>query len=86
MALLGAHIDVRTVAALLAEGTASFAHGLPASPDFVLVVGAATAASSVSAFMVNALHDASNVTIQNAGQGASPVLRIVSIVAHSVIR
>lgn len=86
MALLGSFVDVRTVAGLAAEGTASFAHGLPAAPDFVLVIGAATRSSNVSAYMVNALFDATNVTIQNAGEGVSPALRVIAIAAHSVIR
>ena len=86
MALLESFIDIRTIAALAAEGSATFAHGLPASPDFVLVQGAATQSSNVSASMYNELHDATNVTIQNSGEGTGPILRIISVVAHSVIR
>ncbi len=86
MALLDTLIDVRTIAALAAEGTTSFAHGLPAAPDFVIVQGAATQSSNVSASMYNVLFDATNVTIQNSGEGTGPVLRIISIVAHSLIR
>lgn len=88
MALLsnGSFIDVRTIAGLAAEGSASFSHGLPAAPDFVIAVGAATQSSNVSANNINVVHDATNVTVQNGGEGASPVLRIISIVAHSLIR
>lgn len=86
MALLGSFVDVRTIAGIAANGTSTFAHGLPASPDFVFAVGSVTTASSVSAYMLNALWDATNVTMQNAGEGASPALRVVSIVAHSIIR
>lgn len=86
MALLGSFIDVRTIAGLAANATTTFAHGAPASPDFVFAVGSVTTASSVSAYMINALWDATNVTVQNAGEGASPALRVVSVVAHSVIR
>ena len=86
MALLGALIDVRTIASLAAEGTSSFAHGLPASPDFVIVQPSATRSSNVSAWNICNLFDATNVTIQNGGEGASPALRVTSIVAHSIIR
>lgn len=86
MALLGTLIDVRTVAGLAAEATATFAHGLPAAPDFVIVVGAATRSSNVSAYMINALFNATNVTIQNAGEGVTPALRVIAIVAHSAVR
>lgn len=86
MTLLGSFIDVRTLATMTAEGTASFAHGLPASPDFIIVVGASTRSSNVSAYEVNALWDATNVTLQNMGEGNSPVLRVISVVAHSIIR
>lgn len=86
MALLGSFIDVRTIAGIAANGTATFAHGLPAAPDFVWAVGSVTTASSVSAYMINALFDATNVTLQQAGEGASPALRVISVVAHSIIR
>jgi len=86
MALLGSFIQVTTFAALAAEASTSFAHGLPAAPDFVIVVGASTRSSNVSANFFNALFDATNVTIQNSGEGTSPVLRVIAVVAHSVIR
>lgn len=86
MSLLGSYIDVRTIAGIAAQGTGTFAHGLPSAPDFVLAQGAATAASNVSAHMINTLFDATNVTLQNSGEGASPDLRVVSVVAHSIIR
>lgn len=34
MGLLGAYIDSRTLAAMNAEGTVSYVHGLPAAPGF----------------------------------------------------
>ncbi len=86
MALLGSFIDVRTLAGLAAAGSIAFTHGLPAAPDFVLAIGAVTTASSVSAYMINALFDATTVTLQNSGEGPSPAFRVVSVVAHSVIR
>jgi len=86
MSLLGAYIDSRTIAAVAAEASVSFAHGLPSTPDFVIPINAATRSSNVSAAMLAVLHDTSNVTVQNYGEGASAVLRIVSVVAHSIIR
>lgn len=86
MALLGSFIDVRTIAGVAANATTTFAHALPASPDFVFAVGAVTTASAVSAYMINALWDATNVTVQNSGEGPSPALRVMSIVAHSIVR
>lgn len=86
MALLATFIDVRTIAGIAANGTSTFAHGCPASPDFVFAVGAVTTASAVSAYMINALWDATNVTVQNSGEGPSPALRVISVVAHSIIR
>lgn len=86
MALLGSFIDVRTIDTLAADGTVSFAHGLPASPDFVFVIGNATRSTNASAFAWIPTWDATNVTIQNCGEGASPTGRVVAVVAHSIIR
>lgn len=86
MALLGSYIDVRTIAGIASGATVTYNHGLPASPDFVLVIGAATSATSVSAFMINEAHDATRVTLQNSGEGPSPDVRAIAIVVHSIIR
>ena len=86
MALLGTLIDSRTLAAINANATASYAHGLPASPDVVWIYGNQTLASTVSAYMFNRLVDATNVTIQNGGEGTSPTLRAVATVFHSIVR
>lgn len=86
MALLGSFIDVRTIAGIANNASASFAHGLPDTPDFIIPIGAATAASSNTVAYINVLFDATNVTLQNSGGVTSPVLRVTSIVAHSVIR
>jgi len=86
MALLGTYIDVRTLASLAAEGTVSFAHGLPAIPDMVFATPAASRSSNVSAWNLCPSFDATNVTIQNGGEGASPSIKVMSLVAHSVIR
>ena len=88
MSLLGSYIDVRTISGVTKGGTSTFAHGLPAAPDFVIAVPSVTAASSASHVgLIAALFDATNVTINNAhGQVDSPELRVISVVAHSVIR
>jgi hypothetical protein len=86
MALLGSLIDVRTIDTLAAAGTVSFAHGLPASPDYVLVIGNATRSTNVSAFAWIPTWDATNVTVQNCGEGASATARVIATVAHSIVR
>ena len=88
MSLLGTLIDSRTFAgASFTVGvTTTFAHGLPANPDFVIVQGIATGATASNAWMFNCLHDATNITIQNQGQVTPPNFRVISVVAHSIIR
>jgi hypothetical protein len=84
MALLGAFIDSRTIASFASGASASFAHGLPTTPDFLIVagIGAAVTASGVAPLWTA---DATNVSLFGA-QSSAPLLRVVSIVAHSIIR
>ena len=81
MTLLGSFIDVRTIASLASNGSVSFAHGLPAAPDFVIVQ--ATESSEPGDWA--SVFDATNVTI-SAKEAACPIGRVMSIVAHSVVR
>lgn len=85
MALLGSFIDSRTIASFASNASASFAHGLPAAPDFLVVagVGAATTASGVAPLWTA---DATNVSLFGSGGQSSPLLRVISVVAHSIIR
>jgi hypothetical protein len=85
MALLNSFIDVRTLASLASNGSVSFAHGLPAAPDFVIVeqTGTGTVAATVGGVLVN--KDATNVTLFAQGLATQP-LRVTSVVAHSIIR
>lgn len=85
MALLGSFIDVRTLASIAASGSFSYAHGLPATPDFVLFeyTGAATLASTLGGVIYSM--DATNVSVFAANTPAAPQ-RAVAVVAHSVIR
>ena len=86
MALLGTFIDQRTIAAILAAGSASFAHGLPAAPDTCIAEEVTTAGSNVSAIKLVCIKDATNVSVYNHGEGASQALRITSILFHSITR
>ena len=87
MGLLGTFIDQRTLAGIAAEGSASFAHGLPAAPDIVFMEEVTTsAATNVSAIKLVAIRDATNVSLYNHGQGASQALRITSVRFHSIAR
>lgn len=86
MVLLGSFIDVRTVAAIASNGSFSFAHGLPATPDFVICTGftTATVASGASA-LPSYSRDATNVTLWATGVGGN-IINVLSMVAHSIIR
>lgn len=85
MALLGSYIDVRTIASFASNASASFAHGLPAAPDFVLPLGSGTA-STASGVMPLVTADATNVSLFGSGSQSCPALKVVSVVAHSIIR
>ena len=86
MALLGKFIDQRTLAAIASNGSASFAHGLPAAPDFVIIAGftSAIVASGASA-LPSWVADATNVSLFGTGVGGN-ITAITSVVAHSIIR
>ena len=86
MALLGAYVDTRTIAAIAAAGSSSFAHGLPATPDLILVQENTTAASNVSAIKPYAIADATNVSVFNHGEGTTQALKVTSMVIHSIQR
>lgn len=85
MALLGSFIDSRTLAAIAAAGSSSFAHGLPAAPDLVHVYENTTT-NSTGSVKIAIKSDATNVSLYNHGAVDSATLRAVSIVAHSVVR
>ena len=85
MAVLGSFIDVRTIASFASNASASFAHGLPAAPDFIIMAGVG-AASTASGVMPLATSDATNVSLFGSGSQSSPLIRVTSVVAHSIIR
>ena len=86
MALLGKFIDHRTIAAIASNGSASFAHALPAAPDFIIIAGftSATVASGASA-LPSWVADATNVSLFGTGVGGN-IIAVTSVVAHSIIR
>ena len=86
MARLGRFIDVTTLVSIVTNGTLTFAHGLPSAPDFVLCVAAATTGSSSNWQSWTPTFDATNVTVQNTGQVQTVNVRVISVVAHSLIR
>lgn len=85
MALLGSYIDVRTIASFASNASASFAHGLPATPDFVIPIGSG-AATTASGVMPLVTADATNVSLFGSGSQSCPALKVVAAVAHSIIR
>lgn len=85
MALLGTFIDSRTFAGLTTTQTTSFAHGLGAAPNFILLQQIATAATN-GVGGLQATFDATNVTVGNSAGATGPDFRVVSMRAQSIIR
>ncbi len=85
MGLLGTFIDTRTLPAIAAAGSASYAHGLPGAPHLVSVWENATT-NSTTAMKLAWSSDGTNVSIYNHGQGNSATLNAFAMVAHSVIK
>jgi hypothetical protein len=85
MSLLGTLIDSRTLAVIAAAGSFTFAHGLPASPDEV-VVYENTTTDSTGSCKIAVKYDATNVSLYNHGAVGSATLRSVAKVYHSVVR
>ena len=87
MALLSHYIDSRTNVGLTTDNSLTFAHGLPAEPDWVTIQYISNIATSTNgASPLAALTDATNVTVINNGNTTSPDFKVVSVVAHSIIR
>jgi len=87
MALLGSFIDVRTIASQASDATATYAHGLPAAPDFVIIHGTSSASgvSSNAMALPRYAADATNVSLFGVGLASGP-LKVAAVVAHSIIR
>ena len=87
MALLSHYIDSRTNAGLTTDNSLTFAHGLPADPDFCGIQYIANIATSTNGpGPLAAYSDATNVTVINNGNTTSPSFRVVSISFHSMVR
>jgi len=85
MVLLGSFIDVRTIASFASNASASFAHGLPAAPDFIIIAGDGAATTSAGILPL-ATANATNVSLFASGSQSAPQLKVTSVVAHSIIR
>jgi len=82
MALVNSFTDVRTIASIGIAGSTVFAHGLPATPDYVII----EAVDITTAGLWFVTFDATSVTVAQRGAVATPALRVVSVVARNVVR
>lgn len=86
MALIGTYIDQRTLAAINTNASASFAHGLGAAPHMVDIREIVSTASATNWVGIQAIVDATNVSLYNAGAANSQNLMVTSIRFHSIIQ
>jgi len=86
MALMRYYIDKRTIAGLTTLQTATYAHGLPWAPNAKFIRYINTANTSTSWFGINAVCDATNVTLQNPGNATSPDFEVAAVCFHSIIQ
>jgi len=90
MAILRYYIDSRTIAGMAADATLAYAHGLPGAPDIVNIGFIDVALTATTLHVGNngirAVVDATNVTLNNAGGGASVDLDVAAISCHSMIQ
>lgn len=88
MALMRVQIDKRTIAGLASGGTATYAHGLGAAPDAVLIRFIATlaAAGATQWIGIAVPVNATNITLQNCGSIASGDMEVCAIRFHTIIQ
>lgn len=87
MALMGVKIDKRVIATGITFGAnVSYAHGLGAAPDAVLIRYRETIAPGTSWYGIVAAYDTANVTLQNMGNSISPTLEVCAVRFHSIIQ
>jgi hypothetical protein len=87
MALMRNSIDKRTLATIVTNANAQFAHGLGVVPDAVLIRHVATLASTTSWMGgLIAVIDATNVTIYNGCAATSGVIEVCTMSFHSIIQ
>ena len=84
MALMGVNIDKRTLPGINAGIQSTYAHGLPTTPDAVLVRFAVALAATNSLIpFLSQIVDATGVSISNYGTGSTPNMEICAIRFHS---
>ncbi len=84
MALMGVNIDKRTLPGINAGIQVSYAHGLPTTPDAVLVRFAVALAANASVLpFLSQIVNATGVSISNYGTGSTPNMEICAIRFHS---
>lgn len=90
----GSGIEFRTLS-VASRATRTFAHGLPAVPDYCfayvnqtdLVTIATNQSQSISMIpILSGVFDATNVTVQNAGNVDCTSAGVVVVLAHSIQR
>lgn len=86
MVLMRVQIDKRTIAGIGSLGTATYAHGLGGVPDGVLIRYIASNGSSTSWYDINAVVDATNVSLRNPGNAGGPNFEVCTLRYHSLIQ
>jgi hypothetical protein len=87
---MGTYSDFRTRAGLTTDEQASFAHGLGATPDYVVIEFSGTNFISTAPYSVLAQKDATGVTLRavlpaGAATLITPNMTVATIVAHSIV-
>ena len=86
---MGTYSDFRTRAGLSCNAQATFAHGLGAVPDYVVIQFSGTNFISTGGYSVSATADAVGVTLQAACNDATvftPNMKVATVVAHTIVR
>ena len=86
MALMGVNIDKRVLPGINAGIQATYAHGLPTTPDAVLIRYAVVLAANASVLpFPSQIVDATGVSISNYGTGSTPNMEVCAIRFHSLM-
>lgn len=85
MALVGTHIESRTIAGLTSGESTSYAHAMGVNPDYAIIQYIQTLATSNTIALISVQHDASNVTVRNNGNVTSPNIRVVAVRIHALL-
>jgi hypothetical protein len=74
-----------TGTALASNSNATYAHGLGAVPDTVIVNQIVSGAGATNLSALMAYRDSANVTVYNGGTTISPNFEVIAIKFHSII-